>query len=293
MQSAKRFIAFLAVVMVAAMLTGCLEVEMKVNSDGSCDVTCIIDVSQLEGMMSESDVENAIQESVENINDTAGKTIAKLISVKENRKEGTMTATISITNLNEMGDGSFFGTVKQYRQQSGAGLDDMMDKKGKKVDEANIPDNLYLVYSPMTEGDAYGLIDVTVIVPGSIEYLTSGGEIRKNNEARFSGMTALVVFKKSGGGFPYWIVFIAAAIFIIFLAIKKKPTVAAVVSPPVTTHDPISGAPADSYAGSGADIPGIIVSLKSYDVINKSFSEPRRTRAAARRFLKSGESSMT
>ena len=74
-------------VVIAAMLTGCLAVELKVNNDGSCDVTYTIDISQLQGLMSKSDVEKSIKESVEDMNRTAGKTIAKLKNVKENKKE--------------------------------------------------------------------------------------------------------------------------------------------------------------------------------------------------------------
>lgn len=247
MKTTKKLFVILAVVIAAAMLTGCLAVELKVNNDGSCDVTYTIDISQLQGLMSKSDVEKSIKESVEDMNRTAGKTIAKLKNVKENKKEKTITASISIANLNEMGDGSFFGTVKQYRQQGGFGLDDMMDKKERAVNKADIPDDLYLVYSPMSEGDEYGLVDITIVVPGRIEYLTDGGELEKNDTARFSGETPLVVFKKGGGGFPVWIIPPFAAIFIMFIVIKRRPSAAHVVSPPVTTQSP------DSIINTSAD----------------------------------------
>ncbi|MDI9514782.1 MAG: hypothetical protein GX384_08065 [Clostridiaceae bacterium] len=240
MKKAKILFVILAIVIAATMLTGCLAVKLKVNADGSCDVTYTIDISQLQGLLSKKDVEDSIKESVEDMNRTAGKTIAKLINVKENKKDKTITASISITDLNEMGDGSFFGTVKQYRQQGGFGLDDMMDKKERAVNKADIPDDLYLVYSPMSEGDEYGLVDITIVVPGRIEYLTDGGELEKSDTAHFSGETPLVVFKKGGGGFPVWIIPPVAAIFIIFLVIKRRPSAAHVVSPPVTTHSPDS-----------------------------------------------------
>ena len=99
----------------------------------------------------------------------------------------------------------------------------------------------------MSEGDEYGLIDITIIVPGRIEFLTDGGELEKNDTARFSGETPLVVFKKGGGGFPVWIIPPFAAIFIMFIVIKRRPSAAHVVSPPVTTQSP------DSIINTSAD----------------------------------------
>lgn len=259
MKRAKTLIVIMAIVMIATMLTGCLAVEMKVNNDGSCDVTYTIDISQLGGMMSKNDVEKAIKESVDDMNDRAGKKIAKLKSVKENKKEETITASISINDLNKMGDGSFFGTVKQYRKDNGIGLDNLVDKKGKSVGKKDVKDDLYVVYSPLTGSEDYGLVDVTLIVPGSIVYLTDGGEVEKNNQAQFSGEIPLVVFKKGGGGFPFWILLVAAAIIIIFLVIKKKPSATPVMSPPVTTNAPeaTANAPADSFAGSVSTTPDV------------------------------------
>ena len=43
------------------------------------------------------------------------------------------------------------------------------------------------------------MVEVTVTVPGNIEYVTDGAEVEKKNVAVFSGQNPLVVFKKSGG----------------------------------------------------------------------------------------------
>ena len=225
MKRSKIVSTIIAVVMIAIMLTGCLSVEMKISSNGSCEMIYTIDTSELGGMMSKSDLENTIQQSVDSINTTAGKKIAKLKSVKEDEKKQTITASISITDLNKLGDGTFFGTVKDYRKEDGTDLDNMMTKKEKEVDEKKISDNLSLVYLPMTGTDQYGIIDVSIVIPGTIEYLTNGGDLKKNNTAYFNGATPLVVYKK-GGGFPVWLLIIAVIVIAALVMRKKKSSTA-------------------------------------------------------------------
>lgn len=256
MKKSNGIMIMLSVVLMAAMLTGCITVEMKVNGNGSCDLTYTIDTS---GLMSGNEVEKTLKETIETYNQRAGKKVATLKGVKEDKSKGVITAVISVTNLNDIGDGSFFGTVRHYRMKDGVGLDGLVDTKGRAVAGKDIPEDLYVVYTPGFEQETYGLLEVTIIVPGSIQYLTSGAEIQKSNTARFSGEIALVVFKKSGGGFPYWILILAGAIFIIYFVMKRKPTVAPVVSPPVTTRvpDSVTDIPSDPMAGSTAAVPGV------------------------------------
>lgn len=256
MKKSKRFMTILSVILMTAMLSGCIAVEMRVNGNGSCDITYTIDTS---GLLSKSEVEKTIKEIVEKQNQRAGKNVAILKSIKEDKEKGIITALLSISNINDMGDGSFFGTVRHYRMKDGTGLDGLVDKKGRAVNEKDIPEDLYVVYTPGFEQESYGIIKLTIIVPGDIQYLTGGAEIQKSNVAYFSGETALVVFKKGGGGFPYWILLLAGAIFIICLIMKRKPTIAPVVSPPVTTHAPESVAnfPTEPKTGSVSAVPGV------------------------------------
>lgn len=239
MRATKTLFAVIAVLVAVALLSGCISLEVKLNRDGSCDVTYIIDTSSFQGMQSASDVERTVLESVDEINSTAGKNVARLKGIRENKKEKRITATISISNVNELGDGTFFGTVRQYRHVSGHGLDNLMDIRERKVDRDDIPDDLYLFYMPALENDRYCILEVTVNVPGTIKYLASGAKIEKRNVARFSGEMPLVVFKKGEIGFPVWFLPTVAGILIIAFFLRKKPTTAApVVSPPVTTNSP-------------------------------------------------------
>ncbi|HOQ75306.1 MAG TPA: hypothetical protein PK369_01890 [Thermoclostridium sp.] len=239
MKTTRNLFVILAVLLAAVILSGCISVELKVNRDGSCEINYIIDTSQFGGFISVDEIEESFKESVEETNTRAGKTVAVLKDVKENKKDKTMTVAISVSDINEMEEGAFFGTVKAYRQESGFGLDNLVDKKDKPVAAEDIPDALYLVYLPMTEGDEYGILNVTVTVPGTIEYLTEGAELEKGNVAVFEGESVLAVFKMGGGGFPVWIVPVIAIILIILLLLKmKKPSAAPVVSPPVTTNAP-------------------------------------------------------
>lgn len=224
MKRIRKILSLATMVLVVIMLTGCLSIDMKVNKNGSMDMTYTIDTSQTQGMMSFKDIEKAIQDSVDGMNDFADKKVAKLKSVKENKSKKTVTAIINVYDINNMGDESFFGTVKEYRKKKGIGLDNLVNTKDKSVDEKKVSDKLQMVYFPMGGTEQYGMVEVTVTVPGSIEYVTDGAEMEKKNVAVFSGQNPLVVFKK-GGGFPFWLLLIiAAAVVVLFMKNKKNPS---------------------------------------------------------------------
>ncbi len=239
MKRIKKVISIITLLLVAVMLTGCLSVDMKVNKNGSLDMTYTIDTTQTQGMMSFKEVEKAIEESVDGMNDTADKKIAKLKSVKENKSKKTITAVINVTDINKMGDGAFFGTVKAYRKDKGTGLDNLVNTKDKDVDEKKVSDKLQMIYFPMGGTDQYGMVEVKVTVPGIIQYVADGGEVKKNTVV-FSGENPLVIYKK-GGGFPIWLLLlIIAALVVLFMKKNKKPA-----STPVNVV-PATGTPAQA-----------------------------------------------
>ncbi len=224
MKRAKKLKALFTLLLVTFLLTGCLSIDMNVKSNGSMDMTYTIDTSQTQGMVSFNDIEKAIQDSVDGMNEFADKKVAKLKSVKENKSKKTVTAIINVSDINKMGDESFFGTVKEYRKKKGTGLDNLVNTKDKSVDEKKVSDKLQMVYFPMGGTEQYGMVEVTVTVPGNIEYVTDGAEVEKKNVAVFSGQNPLVVFKKSGG-FPFWLLLIiAAAVVVLFMKKKKNPS---------------------------------------------------------------------
>ena len=237
MKRIKKVISLITLLLLAVMLTGCLTVDMKVNKNGSVDMTYTIDTSQTQGMMSFKDIEKAIEESVDGMNATDDKKIAKLKSVKENKNKETVTAIINVTDINKMGDGSFFGTVKAYRKDKGTGLDNLVNTKDKDVDEKKVSDKLQMVYFPMGGTDQYGMVEVKVTVPGSIQYVTDGGEVKKNT-AVFSGENPLVVYKKSGG-FPIWLLLIIIAVLVVFFMTKKKKPASTPVNVVPATGTPV------------------------------------------------------
>ncbi len=244
MKRINKVLSFITMILVVIMLTGCLSIDMKVGKNGSLDMTYTIDTSQTQGMMSFNDIEKAIEESVDGINDTADKKIAKLKSVKENKGKKTVTAVVNISDINKMGDGAFFGTVKEYRKDKGTGLDNLVNTRDKSVDEDKISDKLQMVYFPMGGTEDYGLVEVKVTVPGNIEYLTDGAEVDKKNVAVFSGQNPLIVFKK-GGGFPFLLLLIIAAVVVAFFMIKKKSSSAPASTAPVagTPQTPVQAPP--------------------------------------------------
>lgn len=227
MKKTRIVLLLLVMLMMTVLMSGCLAIEMKINPNGSCDMTYTIDMSQLEGMMTKEQLEDSIKQSVTDMNDEAGKEIAKLKGIKEDKKKETLSATISITDLNKMGDGTYYGTVKNYIKEDGTGLD-MLVKPGKDkvVDEDDIPINSQMVYLPMNGADEFGAIEITVMVPGTIQYVTEGGDV-KGKTAVFSSSSPLVVYKKGGSLpiIPILLVILVIVLVIAFLGKKKTPVV--------------------------------------------------------------------
>lgn len=233
MKRVKKLISLLSLLLVVVMFTGCLSVDMKVSKNGSLDMTYTIDTSQLQGMMSFEDIEAAVEESINNMNDSSDKKIAKLKSIKENKGKKIITAIIEVSDINKMGDDSFFGTVKDYRDEDGSGLDNLVNSKGRSVEEEKVSDKLQMVYFPMGGTEEYGLIEVTITVPGNIQYITDGGEITKKDTAVFYGSNPLIVFKK-GGGFPFWLLILIAVGVVFFVMKKKRPVASPINVAPAT-----------------------------------------------------------
>ncbi|MCX7773022.1 MAG: hypothetical protein N2376_07920 [Clostridia bacterium] len=240
MKKGRLLATLLAVMLVTAMLAGCVSINMKVNSNGSCDVTYVIDTSQLNGMMNKSDIEKQAKDSIDKMNESAGKKIAKLKSIKEDKKKQTITAIISVSDINKMGSGTYFGTVKNYKKKfGGTGLDNLMDRKGKEVNEKKVSDNLDVVYLPMSGSEDYGLVEITVVVPGDIQYVSDGAEIKKGNAVLFTSETPLVVFKK-GGGIP-WLLILALVLIVYLVLRRKKPaTTDSIITTPIMPQAPIA-----------------------------------------------------
>lgn len=213
MKRSKKILVLFAVLMMTVMLSGCIEVEMKVNKDGSCDMSYTIDLEQFDGMMTREDLEVAIEESVNDMNKTAGKEITVLKDTIYDEDEDTLTAVITITNINDLDDDSFFGKVKDFRDGD-VDLSDMMDAKGKAAKEDKIDDDLNVVYFKMFDDDEYGIYTITVIVPGAIAYVSDGANIESSDTVVFKGQSPIVVYKQ-GGNMPILVVSVIAGVIIL------------------------------------------------------------------------------
>ena len=254
MKRVKSILSLLALLMIAVMLTGCLSIDIKVNKNGSLDMTYTINTSQTESLMPADDIEKAIKESVDDMNGKAKKKIVKLKDIKQDKKKKTITAKLTVSDINQMGDGSFFGTVKEYRKNGGAGLNNLVNAKGKEVEADKISDNMQVVYLPMGAADGYSMIEVTMSVPGSIQYITDGGEIDKKDTAVFNSQNPLVIFKKSGG-FPFWLLIIFAAAVVFFMMKKKSPATAPINAASASVQGPPQNQPSQESPLQTSGIP--------------------------------------
>ncbi|NLX64926.1 MAG: hypothetical protein GX022_09180 [Clostridiaceae bacterium] len=169
MKRLKRVLYVVTMVLVSIVLTGCLSFDMKVGKNGSLDMTFTIDTSK--GMMSFKEIEKAIEDSVDNMNDFAGKNVAKLKSVKEDKDKKIVTAKISVSDINKMDEDSFFGKVKEYRKKNGKGLNNLVDVKDNSVEEKKVSGNLHMVYFSMSGTEMYGFEEVKVTVPEKLNIL--------------------------------------------------------------------------------------------------------------------------
>lgn len=215
------------------LLTGCINIEMKVNKDGSCDLKYEI---KTEGMISLSEVKDQLQNGVDEMNKDADKTVAKLKSVKE--KDGTITAIISISNISYMEEDAFFGKYSDFDKKYPGELETLVDaKSGKPIDKPALKGTggLNVVMLPGVDTGGVDLLGFTMILPGSVKYMSSNVTVIDDKTVSLGGGYGVVLYKRGGGGAGWLIIVLiivaVAAVGFVLLGKNKKGSPSAGYTP--------------------------------------------------------------
>jgi hypothetical protein len=214
----------ICLLLVFALLTGCISIEMKVNNDGSCDIKYEI---RTEGMVSLKEIEDQLKSGIEETNDTAGKKVAKLKSVKE--KDGTVTAEISVSNVSYLDPDAFFGKYSDFEKEYSSSLSGLKEaKSGKSVEKDKIKGTGGLNVVRM-EGMSTGggeLTKFTLKLPGDIKYISSNVTYVDSKTVTLDGGYGIVLYQRGGGGAGWLLYVLIIAVIVvaavIFLGKKKK-----------------------------------------------------------------------
>lgn len=207
----------------AMLLTGCISIEMKVNKNGSCDLKYEI---KTEGMISLSEVKQQLQNGIDELNENAGKTVAKLKSIKE--KDGTITANISVSDISLMDEDAFFGKYSEFDKKYPEELKTLVDaKSGKPIDKPALKGTggLNVVMLSGMETGGGDLMSFTMILPGAVKYTSSNVTVIDDKTVSPRGGYGAILYKRGGGGGWLLIVLIiiaVAAIGFVLLGKKKK-----------------------------------------------------------------------
>lgn len=227
------------------LLTGCISIEMKVNKNGSCDLKYEI---RTEGMVSLSDVKGQLQASINEANEDAGKNVAKLKSVKE--KDGVITAEISVSNVSFIDDGAYFGKYSDFKKEYPDKLGNLREaKSGDPAGEDDIKGagGLNAVLVSGMESGGGDLTKFTMILPGTVQYVSSNVTMIDNKTVSLDSGYGLVLYKRGGGAgwLLYVLIIVVIAVVALVLLGKKKPNKAS---------EPFAAAPAAApvYAGTAA-----------------------------------------
>jgi hypothetical protein len=204
-----------------ALLTGCINIEMKVNNNGSADIKYEI---RTENMVSLKEIENQLKSGIEETNDAAGKKVAKLKSVKE--KDGTVTAEISVNNISYINPDAFFGKYSDFEKDFSSSLNGLREaKSGKAVEKDKLKGtgglNVVRVKGMSTGGGE--LTKFTLKVPGDIKYVSSNVTYVDSKTVTLDGGYGIVLYQRGGGaGWLLYVLIIAAVVVVAVMFIGKK-----------------------------------------------------------------------
>ena len=206
----------------ALLLAGCIDIEMKVNNDGSCDLKYEI---RTEGMVSLSDVREQLESSIEDMNSGAGKKVAKLKDIKE--KDGRIIANISVSNVSYLAGDAWFGKYPDFVKEYPDYVERLYDaKSGEPVsaDKIRGAGGLNVVKVDGMDTGGGDLSKFTLILPGEVKYMTSNVTMIDSKTVTVGGGYGVVLYSRGGGaGWLVCVLVIAAiAVVVIVLAGKKK-----------------------------------------------------------------------
>lgn len=215
----KVVILFSALVLMAAVLSGCVNVDMDLKDNGSCDLKYLIDNGT---SMNFNDVQNHIKKQVDEANKKAGKEIIKIESL--NDRNGKVEASFSVKDLNDLNSFSFFGSYKDFRKKYPDRVTEVKDaSKGEKLkvsDIKEIKDTRVLLLSLSDLGVSGLLTELKVSMPDKVLFTSVNVKMVDEDTVRCTtgdifvaveGKTnytvivlVLVLLALVGGGFYYF-----------------------------------------------------------------------------------------
>ncbi|MDI9500476.1 MAG: zinc ribbon domain-containing protein [Bacillota bacterium] len=239
------------------LLTGCISIEMKVNKNGSCDLKYEI---RTEGMVTLADAKQQLKSGVDEINEAAGKNVAKLKGIRE--KDGKIIADISISNLSYLDGGAFFGKYSDFAKEYPYDLEELWDAKSDEpVNKDNIKGagGLNAVRISGIDTGAGDLTSFTLILPGNVKYISSNVTMVDDKTVTLGGGYGLVLYQRGGGAgwLLYVLIILVVAVVVILIAGKAKKGRSPGVSAAVPAATPVhTGAAASASSQAAADEEG-------------------------------------
>jgi len=202
--------------MFSLLLAGCINIEMKVSNNGSCDLKYEINT---QGMVSLAEVKKQLESGIDEANSSAGKKVAKLKGVRE--KDGKIIANISLSNISYMSSDAYFGKYSDFEKKFPEYLEGLYDAKtGDQVSREKIKGagglNAIKIAGINTGGG--DLTSFRLILPGKVKYFTSNVKMIDDKTVTVGGGYGVVLYQRGGGaGWLVIVLVIAAAAAVVFV----------------------------------------------------------------------------
>lgn len=179
----------------AMFLVGCGRLDIEVEKDGSGTLTYQIKKNEY---YSEEEIKSEIENSVKNINQEAGESIAKLKKVKD--KGAYIEAVVESSQLFTGESGRVLATVSDINRYN-PGLLEKAEAVGKQKENPNfLEDDKLQGLTVMYINDLDSMLETKIKVPGEVSYL-SGGKLADGEKdlVEVTGSNAVIVYNPSSG----------------------------------------------------------------------------------------------
>ncbi len=198
--------------------SGCVDVEMKINQNGSSEIKYTITKNDPFFNSTKKDpskIKAQIKNQINQINQRAAKKVVQLKNLTVNND--FIAATIYLSDLNLTNQNIKHQSLKNWLAENQS--TNVINLKSKKFESINELNKNYQIL----KFDGIAISSLKVTVPGIITHLSSNGSSLKKDSAILSAGTGIIIYKKPSFAAKFFLCLLVISIaFLIFTTYQRK-----------------------------------------------------------------------
>ncbi|WP_218076104.1 hypothetical protein [Desulfuribacillus stibiiarsenatis] len=184
----------MSAMLLVMLLTGCADIQVSLNPDGSGKATYTIATGSL---IPPEEVKKELEKEIAKINTEVGKQVIKVNSIST--KNNAFTANLEFENVTQLDKSYLLVTVEDFMDYKPSLLNNLKDQNNNNVskDELEKYKDYALLNINNFDKNSVGLV---ITLPSNVEYMSEGVLFvdGKKNKIRIDGRNTIVIYKAKG-----------------------------------------------------------------------------------------------